>query len=104
LVAAEERLRPTYLSANLGGLGVAHAAPEPNGTGWTCGGWTAVVEAGVLSVDGEGAVDEWWRVVAAAAWEHLDTTGGRVDVDGLTVPSSVGARRDGAGRTGRSEA
>ena len=104
LVAAEERLRPTYLSADLGGLGVAHPAPARNGTGWTCGGWTAAVDAGALGVDGEGAVDDWWRVVAAAAWEHLDTTGGCVDVDALTVPSSVGARRDGADGTGRSKA
>jgi hypothetical protein len=62
------------------------------------------VDSGVLEVSGDGAVDDWWRTVAAAAWEHLDTTGGSADVAGLTPPSSVGARRDGAGGTGRSNA
>ena len=104
LVAAEERLRPTYLAADLGGLGVPHAAPEPNGSSWACGGWTAAVDADALVVSGAGEADDWWRVVAAAAWEHLDTTGRCVGVDDLTVPSSVGARRDGADGTGRSEA
>ena len=104
LVAAEEPLRPTYLASDLAGLGVAHLAPERHGDGWTCGGWTASVDSGALEVAGDGGVDDWWRVVAAAAWDHLDTTGGSADVGGLTPPSSVGARREGAGGTGRSNA
>lgn len=104
LAAAEERLRPTYLAADLAGLGQAHPAPERGEAGWDCGGWTAGVAAGALVVSGEGAADDWWRAVAAAAWEHLDTTGGSADVGGLTAPSSVGARREGAGGTGRSDA
>ena len=60
--------------------------------------------SGALDVTGEGAVDDWWRAVAAAAWEHLDTTGHVADVGGLTPPSSVEERRAGAGGTGRSEA
>ncbi len=104
LVGAEERLRPTYLSTDLAGLGRPHPAPGRDGGGWSCGGWTATVAAGALSVTGDGEVDDWWRVVAAAGWEHLDTTGRRADVDGLSPPSSVGARRDGAGGTGRSRA
>lgn len=104
LVAAEERLRPTYLAADLAGLGVVHPAPERGASGWTCGGWSATVDAGSLVVDGAGEVDDWWRVVAVAAWEHLDTTGTCVDVEALTAPSSVGARRDDADGTGRSKA
>lgn len=104
LVAAEEPLRPTYLSTDLAGLGEPHPAPGRDGAGWVCGGWTATVGSGVLVVTGEGAVDDWWRAVAAAGWEHLDTTGGSADVTGLTVPSSVGARREGAGGRGRSRA
>ena len=104
LVTAREPLRPTYLSTDLAGLGVPHPAPARHGTGWVCGGWTAAVDSGALVVTGGGAVDDWWRAVAAAGWEHLDTTGGSADVRGLTVPSSVGVRRDGAGGTGRSRA
>lgn len=104
LVAATEELRPTYLSTDLAGLGVAHPVPEHDGAGWTCGGWTADVESGAIVTSGEGAVDDWWRAVAAAGWEHLDTTGSAADVGGLTPPSSVGPRRDGAGGTGRSKA
>ena len=79
LAAAEPRLRPTYLSADLGGLLSAHRRPGPNDDGWQLGGWRARVERGVLRVDGEGDVDDWWRVVAAAAWAHLDRTGEPVD-------------------------
>jgi HAD superfamily hydrolase (TIGR01450 family) len=104
LVGAEEPLRPTYLSTDLAGLGTSHPAPGRDGAGWTCGGWTATVEDRALVVTGEGDPDDWWRAVAAAGWEHLDTTGGCADVGGLSVPSSVGARRDGAGGTGRSKA
>lgn len=102
LVAAQEPLRPTYVSSDLAGLGAAHAAPERDGSGWRCDGWAAAVEAGALVVTGEGAVDDWWRVVAVTGWEHLDTTGEVADVGGLTPPSSVGARRAGAGGRGRS--
>ena len=104
LVGAEEPLRPTYLSSDLAGLGRPHPAPTHDGVGWSCGGWTATVDAGALAVTGEGEVDDWLRSVAAAGWEHLDTTGRRADVGGLSAPSSVGARRDGAGGTGRSKA
>lgn len=104
LVAAPEPMRPTYLSSDLAGLGVAHPAPERDGEGWSCGGWTAVVASGALDVAGAGEVDDWWRVVAAAGWEHLDTSGAAADVRGLTVPSSVGAEGEGAGGIGRSKA
>lgn len=104
LVTADEPLRPTYLSTDLAGLGEPHPAPGRDGAGWVCGGWTAAVASGALVVTGEGAVDDWWRAVAAAGWAHLDTTGNAADVGGLTPPSSVGARRDGAGGTGRSRA
>lgn len=104
LVAAEEPLRPTYLASGLAGLGAAHPAPARDGAGWTCGGWRAVVSSGALVVTGAGGVDDWWRAAAVAAWEHLDTTGDCADVGDLTAPSSVGARREGAGGTGRSSA
>jgi HAD superfamily hydrolase (TIGR01450 family) len=104
LAGASPQLRPTYLAADLAGLGVAHPAPERAGADWTCGGWAAGVQGDSLEVTGDGQVDDWWRAVAAAAWHHLDTTGTTVDVTGLGAPSSVGARREGAGATGRSKA
>jgi hypothetical protein len=42
--------------------------------------------------DGEAPADAWWRVVAVAAWRHLDATGRVADVSGLTVPGSVEAQ------------
>jgi hypothetical protein len=86
LLAARPDQRPTYLSAGLDGLHCPHPAPEPRGDGWTCGGWTAHVGDGGLEVEGDGGTDDWWRVVAAAGWAHLDRTGDVVDADRLTVP------------------
>jgi HAD superfamily hydrolase (TIGR01450 family) len=86
LVAATPDRRPTYVSAGLGGLHVPHPAPEATDDGWECGGWTASVRHGRLVVDGQGEVDDWWRVVAAAGWAHLDEEGSPPEVDGLDVP------------------
>ncbi|MDQ4114532.1 MAG: HAD hydrolase-like protein, partial [Actinomycetota bacterium] len=99
LVAAEPQRRPSYISADLGGLLEAHSAPEIDGTSARLGGWTAEVRDGELRVTGEGATDDWWRVAAAGAWAHLDATGSvarigvqavppRPDADGGTVVSA----------------
>lgn len=104
LAEARGPLRPTYLSTDLAGLGTPHPAPQRGGDAWSCGGWTAAVVADVVEVTGHGDVEDWWRVVAATAWKHLDTTGRAAVVAGLRPPSSVGAGRDGAGGTGRSNA
>jgi glycerol 3-phosphatase-2 len=95
LVRAEPQRRPTYVSAGLSGLHGSHPAPEQADGAWACGAWTARVEGGALAVSrsapGDGApggieVDDWWRVVAAAAWSHLDETGEPAEVSRLTVP------------------
>jgi HAD superfamily hydrolase (TIGR01450 family) len=86
LVAAPPELRPTYVSADLGGLHAAHPAPEVSDDWVTLGGWTAHVDDGELVVDGAGEVDDWWRVVAAAAWRHLDTHGEPVAVGAVAAP------------------
>lgn len=88
LVAATPELRPTYLSADLGGLFDAHRAPERDGDGWTSGGWRASVAAGLLGISGEGAPDDWWRAVVSAAWDHLDGAGQPVDAGGLGAPGT----------------
>jgi HAD superfamily hydrolase (TIGR01450 family) len=89
LVSASEGLRPSYVSADLAGLGTPHPAPTQNGGKWHSGGFTATVEGGRMRVTGDGEADDWWRVVASAGWDHLDTTGAVAAVDELRPPSSV---------------
>jgi glycerol 3-phosphatase-2 len=93
LVAAAPGERPTYLSPDLGGLMSAHPVPEQSDEGSTLGGWRAVVEDGVLAVEGEGSADDWWRVVADAAWRFRDRVGDVADVGRLAPPQSDSAHR-----------
>jgi len=86
LVTATPELRPTYLAADLGGLLEPQPAPEVAGGDVRLGGWTARSTDGKLAVDGSGKVDDWWRVVAVAAWRHLDRGGQPVATGGLTPP------------------
>lgn len=87
LVSATPELRPTYLAPDLEGLLTAHQAPEPGADAASLGGWTARVEGDRLRVDGDGARADWWRVVAVAAWTHLDDAGEPADVSGVEVPA-----------------
>ena len=93
LVRARADRRPTYLSADLAGLGRPHPVPDVDGDRVTLGGWTATVDGDDLRVEGDGETDDWWRVVAVAAWRHLDATDRPVDVDAVTAPSSVAPGR-----------
>ncbi|WP_148616476.1 HAD-IIA family hydrolase [Nocardioides rubriscoriae] len=86
LVAARAAERPSYVGLDLRALTEPQPAPEPSGGGWDLGGWRAWVEDGALEVDGGGAAADWWRVVAAAAWEWLDDHGDPADTTGVTVP------------------
>jgi glycerol 3-phosphatase-2 len=94
LVAAPPAQRPTYLSSNLAGLLQRHAAPMSDSAAWTMGGWQAVATDRRLRVFGEGSLDDWWRVVASAAWSWLDTRGGSVEHDDLR-PGLPTSRTDG---------
>jgi glycerol-1-phosphatase len=94
LLSARPGLRPSYLAADLGGLGRPHGEPEVDGDAVRTGGWQAVVRDGHLTVDGDGGTDAWWQAVATAGWRHLDATDEPVAVDGLTDPGSVGADPD----------
>jgi glycerol-1-phosphatase len=90
LVAAPEHLRPSYVSADLGGLACSHPEVTADDAGVSSGGWRArLTEDGRLEVAGHGAAHDWWRVVTTAAWRHLDAVGVPVVVDGLRPPSSV---------------
>ena len=87
LVAAPEELRPTYVARDLAGLGESHGAPEGVDGRFSLGGWEACAIDGRLDVTGDGAPDDWWRVVATCAWAHLDETGEPVEVSGVAEPA-----------------
>ena len=93
LAGALPERRPTYVSADLAGLLAPHRCPVDAGDGWELGGWRATVDGGELSVTGQGGADDWWRVVAVAAWEHLDHEGEAADTSRLDPPRP----RDAAG-------
>ena len=86
LVSAGPEARPTYVSADLGGLMTPLEQPERDGDGWQLDGWHAEVSGSELTVEGEGSLDAWWRVVAAAAWQHLDDAGEPVEIGRLQPP------------------
>jgi glycerol 3-phosphatase-2 len=44
------------------------------------------VEGDRLVVEGEGSPADWWRVVAVAAWGHLDDNGEPVATDDVEPP------------------
>ncbi|TNM50279.1 HAD-IIA family hydrolase [Nocardioides albidus] len=96
LVAARPQERPTYLAADLGGLTDTHRAPGRDETGWHLGGWSGRVEGGRLVVEqteAAPALDDWWRVVAVASWEHQDRTGAVPDITAARVPGTGRATR-----------
>lgn len=88
LAAATPRLRPTYVAATTEGLFTAHGAPQHEDGRTLLGGWEAGVTDGRLGVEGAGSPDDWWRVVAVAAWSHLDSSGTPADTSSLTVPGA----------------
>ncbi len=89
LMAAPVQMRPSYVGADLAALARPQPAPESSPAETRCGGWTARTAEERLVVSGEGAVDDWWRAAAVAAWTHLDTTGRPCVVDDVDPPSSV---------------
>ncbi|MFB9312263.1 HAD-IIA family hydrolase [Nocardioides plantarum] len=90
LVAAREGERPSYVGLDLRALTEPQPAPEHVDGGWVLGGWTGSVDEGALRVEGAGSADDWWRVVAVAAWNALDESGDVVDTAGLTPPDTDG--------------
>jgi HAD superfamily hydrolase (TIGR01450 family) len=86
LVAAGPELRPTYISADLGGLQAPQPRPDVSADAVSLGGWRAGVSNDELEVSGTGEADDWWRAVAVAAWRHLDETGQPVATDGVSPP------------------
>lgn len=95
LASAPPRLRPTYISRDLGGLLTTHPQPECHGRTATLDGWRAVVDdRGHLEVSGDGSPDDWWRVAVTAAWLHADETGAPAIIERVTVPDATAERAD----------
>ncbi len=86
LVAARAHHRPTYLAPDLASLAEPQEAPERDNGAVRLGGWTARTTDDRVEVEGSGDAADWWRVVAVAAWAHLDDTGEPVLTDGLRPP------------------
>ncbi|WP_310963352.1 HAD-IIA family hydrolase [Nocardioides terrisoli] len=89
LVGAGTDGRPTFLGSDLRSLERAHGVPEHAEGAWRLGGWSASVADRKLTVSGAGEVDDWWRVVAVAAWEQLDRGTGPVETGDLRPPGSA---------------
>jgi len=89
LVAATPGLRPSYVAADLGGLSTPHPVPAATEGGFRLGGWSGTVEDGALRMGGDGTADDWWRVAATTAWQHLDETGQPVGTEDARPPGSV---------------
>ena len=70
LLAAPPGSRPSYVSSDLRGLGLAHAQPVVHGPTARCGGATASYEGTRLVTVGEG--DDALRAACALAWSHGD--------------------------------
>jgi len=88
LVAVRAGRRPTYVAPDLSGLLEAHGSPTVTDGVAEQGGWRAHADGARLTVDGNGAAGDWWRVVAAAAWARLDDGGEPVDTAGLEPPEA----------------
>jgi len=87
LVAVPSGHRPTYVAPDLGGLLGTPQVPEVAHGTTRLGGWSATVSEGRLQVTGAGADHDWWSVVAAAGWDHLDRTGQVAGTDRLAAPT-----------------
>lgn len=85
LLAAVPEHRPTYLSADVGGLLHPHPVPEPADGGWTCGGWTVSAK---LSLSGAGDDLDALRALCAAAW--AGSPGTSPEPDGPAAADTLG--------------
>ncbi|WP_228981888.1 HAD-IIA family hydrolase [Streptomyces sp. DH12] len=68
LLAAVPEHRPTYVDTDLRGLLTGQPEVVAEGGGFRCGGWTASVDGGALTLDGAGERTDGLRALCAAAW------------------------------------
>src|SRR4051812_1772448 len=92
LARARAEERPTWIGHDLTALTRPGVAAEGEEGRFRAGSWTSWVDESRLVVRGQGDapadLDAWWTAVAAAAWDHVDRTGGEADTGGLTPPRS----------------
>jgi HAD superfamily hydrolase (TIGR01450 family) len=83
LVDAAVEHRPTFLSADLSGLLDTQPDVERDGTGASCGGWTATADGAdgsiTISVAGDGQPMDGLRALLTAAWAARDTGASTLD-------------------------
>lgn len=75
VAAALPNERPDFICPTLASAFEPQSVPVHGAEGWILGGWRASVRDGALAVEGTGSAADWWRTVAAACWQHLDSTG-----------------------------
>jgi glycerol-1-phosphatase len=73
LLAAPPQHRPTYVSADLGGLLTPHPEVRRDGSAYECGGWTVSAD---LGVSGDGDPIDGLRALCTAVWASGDTERG----------------------------
>ncbi len=80
-ILAPPQLRPTYLAEDLAGLLTAHPDVTSGDGAFSCGGWTAGLDADGLELTGGGKRIDGLRALCAAAWAG----------DGVTAESARAA-------------
>ncbi|MFF5246973.1 HAD-IIA family hydrolase [Streptosporangium sp. NPDC000095] len=81
VLTAAPRHRPTYVAADLSDLHRPYPEVRRIADGWTCEGWTARWEEGVLTLEGGGEPLDGLRAASAATWEAVGE--GRADEDAV---------------------
>ena len=72
-VLAPPSQRPTYLAEDLAGLLEPHPDITETTGGFSCGGWTARLDADRLELAGDGERIDGLRALCAAAWSAAET-------------------------------
>ncbi|CAM5538228.1 HAD family hydrolase OS=Streptomyces alboniger OX=132473 GN=CP975_07440 PE=4 SV=1 [Streptomyces alboniger] len=88
LLAAAPRHRPTYVDSDLRGMLTGQPEVTASGSGFGCGGWTASVRDGELTLDGDGDAMDGLRALCAAAWTEAGD--GSCTLDSDKVVSRLG--------------
>ncbi|MEU4800507.1 HAD hydrolase-like protein [Streptomyces sp. NPDC023327] len=88
LLAARPEHRPTYVDADLRGMLTGQPEVSSDEGGFGCGGWTASVRGGELTLDGEGEPMDGLRALCAAAWTQAGD--GACEADGSKALARLG--------------
>jgi HAD superfamily hydrolase (TIGR01457 family) len=84
LLAAAPGRRPTFVAEDLRALLAEPVTARRDGDAWVCGGWTARVADGVLTVAGSGERIDGLRAACAAVWS-ADSVDSEVETAGVAA-------------------